>query len=306
MKNHIDSFRSSKCAVASLRLLTYRGNIRDCTQCQCPQNAWPALPAFFMKFPFAFCLTVSLGWLLAASATASTLSGSVAATSASGPLSANLTTTGALDWAIWNDISSTAVPSFLPTNWNASDPLGLQSVGLTPVAVSGQSTSTSVRGSSITTGTTFSFTNGASPSSASGITSGIVFNNDLNFTGTGVQLQIAGNPNQLLQLDIWAGGFGATGTLTLTLPGAAPITLTSQAYSSGTPKDATLFTVFYQPDSLSDLLNIAFTASNTTTSGHVGIQAISISAVPEPSSSLLCMSALALCGLAYRRRTVRA
>lgn len=258
-----------------------------------------------MKSLFAFISVLSIGWLLAGSAMGATLSGSVAATSSSGALNANLTTTGTLDWAVWNNVNGSSVSSFAPTNWKASDPLGLQSVGITPVPVSGQSASNFVRGSSITTGTTFSYGDGASPSSASGITSGLVFNADLNLANTGVQLQLAGDPSQLLQLDIWTGGYSATGNLTLTLPGATPITLTSQAYGSATPKDATLFTVFYQPDSISDLLTIDFTASSTSTNGHVGIQAVSISAVPEPASSALLMSTLVLCGFVRRRKAVR-
>ncbi|EDY18031.1 protein of unknown function DUF1555 [Chthoniobacter flavus Ellin428] len=258
-----------------------------------------------MKSLSAFYTALSLSWLLAASATASTLSGIVAGTSSSGALNANLTGTGGIDWALWNDMSSTAVSSFAPTNWKASDPLGLHSVNITPVSVVGQSTSNFVRGSSLTTATTFSYSDGSSPASASG-TSGLVFNNDLNFSNVGVQLQVKGDPTQLLQLDIWAGGFAATGNLTLTLPNATPVTLTSQAYSSITPKDATLFTVFYQPDSASDLLTIAYTSTNTTTSGHVGIQAVSISAVPEPATGTLLIGALALGGFSRRRKAIGA
>jgi len=262
-----------------------------------------------MKSLFAFYSTLSLGCLLASSATAATLSGFVAASSSSslgtGPLNANLTGTGGIDWALWNDVSNSAVSSFAPTNWKASDPLGLHSVNITPVPVVGQSASNTVRGSSSTTTTTFSYTDGTSPTSASG-TSGLVFNNDLNFSGTGIQLQIKGDPAQLLQLDIWAGGFAATGNLTVTLPNATPVTLTSQAYSSIAPKDATLFTLFYQPDSASDLLTIAYTASNTTTNGHVAIQAVSIAAVPEPATATLILGTLALGGFSRRRKVIAA
>lgn len=260
-----------------------------------------------MKSLSIFHSALCLGWLLAGSATAATLSATVAGTSSAGALNANLTATGGIDWALWNDVSGTAVSSFAPTNWKATDPLGLHTVNITPVSVAGQASSTSVRGSSLTTATTFSYTDGSSPASASG-TSGLVFNNDLNFSNVGVQLQVKGDPTQLLQLDIWAGGFASTGNLTLTLPNAAPVTLTSQAYSSFTPKDATLFTVFYQPDSATDLLTIAYTSTNTSASGHVGIQAVSVSvaAVPEPATGALLLGALALCGFTRRRKAIGA
>jgi hypothetical protein len=257
-----------------------------------------------MKPLSAFHSALCFGWLLAASATAATLSATVAGTSSSGALNADLTATGGIDWALWNDVSSSTVSSFAPTNWKASDPLGLHSVSITPVSVAGQSSSNFVRGSSLTTATTFSYSDGSSPASASS-TSGIVFNGDLNFSNVGIQLQVKGNPTQLLQLDIWAGGFAATGNLTLTLPNATPVTLTSQAYSSTTPKDATLYTVFYQPDSASDLLTIAYTSTNTSTSGHVGIQAVSISAVPEPATGILLIGALGFCGFGRRRMVAR-
>lgn len=264
----------------------------------------PALscPDLYMKSFTVFYSALSVSCLLAGSAMASTLFGSIGGTSTGGALNANLTTTGTLDWALWNDTDGTSIGSAAPVNWKSGDPLGLKNVNITPIAVNGQPSSAFVRGSSLTTTTTFSYTDGASPASASGATPGMVFNADLAFAGAGVQLQIKGDPTHLLQLDIWAGGFSSTGSLTLTLPGTAPLTLTSQPYSGTTPKDATLYTVFYQPDSASDLLTLAYTVTAPSTNGHVGFQAISISTVPEPATGTLLLGTLAFCGFSRRRR----
>jgi hypothetical protein len=238
-----------------------------------------------MKSLPLFITALSVSLLVATSARAATLSGSVGGSSdAPNPgLSANLTTTGNVDWAIWND--STGSPgnaSFAPTNQKSGGTLGISAI--TPVTVSGQSSSTTVRGSTSTTGTLFTYTDGTTTTAATNVMSDLVFNNDLNQVGSGVKFTLAGEPGQLLQLDIWAGGFTATGLLTVTLNDATTLTLTSQAYNAnGTPKGATLFTVLYQPDSISDLLNVSYIASaSTNTSGHVAIQAVSISTVPEP------------------------
>jgi hypothetical protein len=119
---------------------------------------------------------------------------------------------------------------------------------------------------------------------------------------------LKGDPTQLLQLDIWAAGFTATGLLTVTLNDATTLTLTSQAYNSnGSPEGATLFTVLYEPDSISDQLNISYTASaSTPPSGHVGIQAVSISTVPEPGVVGFLGGIGMILGAGFRWRRARA
>ena len=249
------------------------------------------------SFPL-FITALSVSLLAVASARAATLSGSVAASSdAPNPvLSANLTTTGNVDWAIWNDISTTTVPSISPTDQKSGGTLGISAIS--PV------TGTLLRGSTTTSGTLFTFTDGTPTASMTSMTSGSVFNNGLGVVGSGVQLSLKGDPTQLLQLDIWATGFTATGLLTVTLHNATTLTLASQAYSSnGNPEGATLFAILYQPDSISDQLNISYTASaSTPPSGHVAIQAVSISTVPEPGMGSLLGAVGMMFSAGFRRR----
>jgi hypothetical protein len=67
-------------------------------------------------------------------------------------------------------------------------------------------------------------------------------------------------------------------------------------FENGAFKESNLFTFTFRPDSELDLLNLSFmldskSTTNGGTNAHVGIQAVTISAVPEPSTSLLLLGA---------------
>jgi hypothetical protein len=210
----------------------------------------------------------------------------------------DLTAQGGLDWAYWSPNTGNLLTSpVAPTN----EKLGGLVIGNLDVIGGG-----SLRGSATaTTVERYSFSDGTSPLTGTNASlAGLIFNSQLGSAanGKGLQLSIAGDPGVERIVKLYLGGFGATANLTLTLNGVAvPLTDSSQVFTSTSPKHIAIYTVRFQPDSASDQLLVQYTASNVTdtTNGHVGLQAVTVSAVPEPGvASLACLGALAL----YRRR----
>jgi len=213
-----------------------------------------------------------------------------------GTANVNLTTQGDLDWAIWN-LNGTAVVPGTPTNRKNLVSPATPFIGPTLSTVGGGS----LRGpSSGQTGTKlFSYTDGISPTSLASSTQGVIFNNQVNTVGAGLQVNITGVVGQETTVYVWATGFGVTGTMTASLAGAADVVLSTQAF--GSVRAPTLFTFTFTPTLATDQLNLSYvTTTSTSGSGHVGIQAIAVSAVPEPSKAVLCF--LGLMGLLRRRR----
>jgi hypothetical protein len=211
------------------------------------------------------------------------------------PTPVNLTTVGSLDWAYWAPITGTGVaPLVPPTNEKTSGTAigGLDTVG-----------GGSLRGS--TTASTverYSWSDGTSPATGTNASlAGLIFNSQIGTSaaGKGWKLTIAGDPAVERVVTLYLGGFSATGNLVLTLNGvAAPLTDT-KTFTSANPKQMDVYTLRFQPDALSDLLTVEYTASAITdpTNGHVGLQAVAVGlAVPEPGGAgLLFLGSLALC-----------
>jgi hypothetical protein len=206
----------------------------------------------------------------------------------------NLTAQGGLDWAYWAPTTGTAVtPPVPPTNekLGGSAISGLDTIG--GGGLRGSTTSTTVE--------RYSFTDGTSPTTLTNASlAGLIFNSQLgsNADGKGLQLSIVGDPNEERIVTLYLGGFQATSNLTLTLDGiAVPIT-DSKVFGSANPKHIDVYTLRFRPDSVDDLLLVQYTASaiTDTLNGHVGLQAVTVAAVPEPgAASLLCLGGLALC-----------
>jgi hypothetical protein len=208
------------------------------------------------------------------------------------PSSVNLTTAGTLDWAIWN-IGTTSITPRLPSN-TKKDGLGAISA-ISPVGGG------SVRGYSQLPTELYSYTDGTNPTTLTSSTQNFASNSVLDSVGHGVSLTITGDPTQMYKVDIWTSGFNAIGTLTATLNGA---TTYSDSNSYGALKTPAVYSFIFQPDSAEDLLTIEYVmTTDNGNSAHVGIQAVTISAIPEPAATVLLVGGLGAlaCGRRPRR-----
>lgn len=231
----------------------------------------------------AFCLN---------SATGAVLTGSVTQYAT---VDVDLTASGTLDWAIWNTTSSSSVSSRAPTNIKDGG------AGLIGDLFGVGGSSGSVRGFGGVDDTFYSYTDGTSPETLSDATQGFVGNASLDSLGSGVTLSISGDPLQPLRVDIWTTGFRATGEMTVTLNGVAEPLVLSATF--GADKTPALFRFVFQPDTVSDVLGISYVVTEDTgSSAHIGIQAVAISPVPEPTVVTLLLGGLGVLGLRRRRK----
>jgi hypothetical protein len=206
-----------------------------------------------------------------------------------------------IDWAIWNTTLGTAVPGVTATNTQSGGD-GLISA-ITPFSTTVVPTNF-VRGVGGAT-QTFTYTDGTSPVSQTNATLGFVANSTLATAGRGVQVSISGNTSQQYRVDVWTVGFAGQGEMRASLNNASSVTLTSELFgTSGTNKASNLFTFLFTPDSASDLLTLSFhlMANNIGANGHVGIQAITVSTVPEPAAYALLLGFGGLGFAVVRRR----
>jgi len=211
----------------------------------------------------------------------------------------NLTTDGPIDWAYWNPTGSNLAAPVAPNNRKLG---GTSISGLTNVGGS------SLRGSaSSTTLARYNWTDGTSPATGTSASlAGLIFNNQLGTAGDGNGMSLTLTPTSLAthHANLYFGGFGATANLTLTLNGATTVVDSSQVFGQDGPKQLAVYHISFRPDSLADKLTIEYTASNITdaTNGHVGVQAVTVSPIPEPGAIALVGVGTVLV-LARRRRT---
>jgi hypothetical protein len=228
-------------------------------------------------------LAVTLCAITSTAASAALLTGTVN-TSLSSPQ--DISAAGTLDWAIWNNTNTATGTSFAPTNVKLTSP------GLISNITS--ATADAVRGVGSLT-QTFSYTDGTSPNTLTNSTMGGIISNGIGVANTGPKFTVTGNPGTEYIVSIWgSGGNGsAVGILTASLNGAPDVVLSSQAY---TARNGTLFTIHFKPDLVTDLLNIKYLVSPATVGNNqfTAIQAVAVSAVPEPSSIALGVGGLAI------------
>jgi len=209
----------------------------------------------------------------------------------------NLTTAGPIDWAYWSQITNGA--SAAPSNDKS---------GGTAISDLGIAGGTDRQASGVNTVEKYRFTDGTSPTSATNVSlGGLVFNNRLgtNAAGKGLPLQIAGDPASERVLSLSPGGFGAPGILALTLAGiGSPGIDGTQVFTTAAPKNIAIYTLRFKPDQLGDLLPISYTAASITDtkSGQVGIEAVTVAAIPEPRAMTLGLVGMLLI---FRRRGSR-
>ncbi|MBX3741363.1 MAG: PEP-CTERM sorting domain-containing protein [Akkermansiaceae bacterium] len=247
--------------------------------------------------PLLFCCVFCAPFSMAGAAV---LTGSV--TSSGLGANIDLSARGTLGWAAWNYTSTTTATGG-GTIDASSRKSGGPTVGnagyISAIGVGG--TATSIRGVGGTT-TTFSFTGGTGAATTFGpATMGGVIAGDLNAVGHGVSLSILGDPSLTYRVSVWVTGQGATGTMTATLPGATTPSLTM--VHGNDSRNLGLFTYDFRPDTAGQALNLTYTLTtdNTYLSSHVGIQAVSVEVIPEPSSAIALVGGLALLGLRRRR-----
>jgi len=220
----------------------------------------------------------------------------------------DLTASGTRNWVAWDFRSGDGTaPTRAPSNTigpalapgTASYVSGLTGVG---------GATGNLQGSGTLGATFFTYSNGVDPTSLSpAVKIGTAFNSTLDTTGTGMSFTVTGDPSQLYRVSVWATGFNGQGTLTASLNGATSLPLVTQTFVNG--KAPVLFTIDFQPDSATDLLNLSYllttdTANGSGTTGknsHVAIQAVTVEAIPEPSAAMVLAGALGLLGLRRRR-----
>lgn len=221
----------------------------------------------------------------------------------------NLTEVGSLNWAVWDYISGTSGSSISPSNFKDVGLAGWNPGYISEMSRVGSGATTTIRGGNATV-IDFSYTDGLAPTTPPNESIKMVFPSDLNLNGQGVSFGVTGDPSQLLQISIWAGGLAGQGIMTASTWDGQEIVLESQLYTTAGgdgSKGATLFTFFYQAEFVADVLNFSYVYTAhpdpeiSVGTAHVGITAVAVSVVPE-SSTLLLVS-LGLVPLACRRRS---
>lgn len=220
-------------------------------------------------------------------ASAALLNGSF---SSSAPANENLTTDGTIDWGIWDYQSSGAGTSGAPSDrklgslfiGNASALLG------TPRGITGTSAPP-----------TYTFTDGTSPVSGTGISIGALTDTSINTLGSGFKLNITGNPLLTETVRVYLDSFAAVGTMTATLNGATTYT-DSSGSAPASSRLPFVYTFTFQPNSVSDQLQLSYSIS-TLNGGSANVDLQAVTVAPEPASmGLAGVAGLLL--LARRRR----
>ena len=223
--------------------------------------------------------------------------------------SANLTTGGSTDWAVWESRSSTANTNFAPTYSKSG---GTAISNLTNIGGTGLRGTASA--TSFGTGR-YTWSDGTPTLSQSNYTlnSSLIFNTDAvtfgSRNGKGLSFTVQGLVGVTNYLVLYLGGFDATGRLELTLNGATTIVDTSQFFDGAGNKETAAYQIAFTPNTGTDVLTVNYTAviANETSgsNSHVGIEAISLgltSVIPEPGSVVLgAFGAALLLGRRQRR-----
>lgn len=251
-----------------------------------------------MRPLFLLCSAFSIATPIAGAAV---LAGSVTSSGFTSPI--DLTTRGTVSWAAWN-YGATTTDSTAPL---AIDPSARKATGPTlgtPGYISpigGGGTAASIRGVGGSS-TSFTYSDGVGASTTyPAATLGGIIAGDLNIVGQGVSVSILGDPSLTYRVSIWVTGQGATGTMAATLPGASTPDLTMVHLDN--TRNLGLFTYDFRPDNAGDVLSLVYTLTedNTYASSHVGIQAVSVEIIPEPSIAVALVGGLSLLGLRRRR-----
>lgn len=268
-----------------------------------PSSAHPRMNTSFSRLHFLSSgLLVAAALVSASSAPAAILSlDSVTRRSTVFLPPVDLTAEGTLDWTYWEVTGSAASASVAPTNSKSGATLISNAASFGGGGLRGSSTSATVG--------RYSYTDGTSPvSNTNQDLAGLLFNENLaaNAVGKGFSLEITGSPDEERLVHLYLGGFDVDTQLTLSLNGVTSVVDTSQSFGNFGAKQIAVYTVRFQPDTIADTLSVTYIATarlNSSNSSHVGLEAVTVSAVPEPGAALsLVGGAGLLLGLRRRQR----
>lgn len=249
-----------------------------------------------MKNPFVKILAPSLLFLMSGSPLASAAVLSVSPTTATAQadnLTFDIAAAGGLDWALWKKVTADTNKE-VPTNskLNGTAISDLSAFGGAGINTSGNSVPN----------WDFSYSGGTSPASGTLTDVNGVFNSTLSTKGVGLSFTVTLPTTDLYQISIWTAGYGMSGLLTASMPGASDSTGSFTADTGGI-KDMFLFTINAQADVAGQAVTVSVVNNSTTgatASSHVIISAIAVQQIPEPSALALC--SLGVFGLLRRRR----
>lgn len=218
----------------------------------------------------------------------------------------DLSTLGSLDWAIWNEKTTSAAFSgpYAPLN---------SKLGASLISDMSTYNGGLLRGTtSLTTVPLydFSYTNGTAPSTGSLNDPVGIFNNVTGTAGVtadaGVQVTLTAPSADPFLVYVWGTAFGSQVNLTATI-GAATQSNTSYSTSAALRTPGSLYTLLVTPDSAGQMLTLNYFLESTAEagSGHVSLAAVAVTtAIPEPSMVLLGALALPAVWFVRRRRSV--
>ncbi|QNN21698.1 hypothetical protein HED60_05255 [Planctomycetales bacterium ZRK34] len=241
-----------------------------------------------MTQPAAWTLALVAVLTISMSASAATLTG-VAQANPVSPADLTALSVGG-DWAVW---TSTSNPRANGTPNNRKDNVTALIGDVSNIL------GANTRGVTVSSTQQISYTDGVSPTTATGVTVSGITSTALSTSGAGVELDITGDPSQGLFVRLFVAGYRKVGTLTATLNGAT--TYTDSSFSWGDDKIGRLYLLHFQPDNVSDLLHISFTGAGSSSNSHVLLSAVTV-AVPTPASLPAGLGLLSLITLRRRRR----
>lgn len=220
----------------------------------------------------------------------------------------DLSSLGTTNWAAW-DSASGSTSSIGATHFKAS--------GTGTISAITGSDGTNVRGTGNTgsyPSDVFSWTQSDESSNlaapADGIISG-VFNSSLDDDTVGITFSITNlaslGGSGYYEINLFATAFRAQGALSADINGDGGSLISQNGTTQDAVKNTDRYTIAYNPDSSSDVLNIYYDvlvdlSGSGDTSSHAAFQAVTISAVPEPSAFALISGGLAMAWITLARR----
>lgn len=202
---------------------------------------------------------------------------------------------GALDWAVWQKAAGTNAAYNVATN-SKNGATAVSDLFLVGTGSGFRASTTS------TPNWDFTFTDGTSPTAGTISDANGVFHPTIGSSGKGVGLTVTLPTTSTYRITLFVAGYSTTSNLAVSLAGATTLNNTSFTPVVSNPKSMAYFTIDATADTAGDVLRLEFTNTSATSSdSHVMISAVAVQMIPEPSSAMLALGTLAG-GLLVRRR----